>query len=39
VTGGRVEERPGAMRAMFLTYLLLIVVGLAYFSVIGLTHH
>ena len=27
------------MRVMFLTYLLLIVVGLAYFTVIGLTHH
>jgi len=27
------------MRAMFVTYLLLIVAGLAYFTVIGLTHH
>ena len=28
-----------AMRTMFLTYLLLILVGLAYFTVIGLAHH
>jgi len=27
------------MRAMFVTYLLLVVVGIAYFSIIGLTHH
>jgi len=27
------------MRTMFWTYLLLILVGLAYFTVIGLTHH
>jgi hypothetical protein len=27
------------MRAMFLTYLLLIVLGLAYFTLIGLAHH
>jgi len=26
------------MRAMFITYLLLIAVGLAYFTVVGLTH-
>ena len=28
-----------AMRAAFITYTLLIVVGLTYFTVIGLTHH
>jgi hypothetical protein len=28
-----------AMRAAFITYTLLIVAGLAYFTVIGLTHH
>jgi hypothetical protein len=27
------------MRAIFVTYLLLIVVGLTYFTIIGLTHH
>jgi hypothetical protein len=27
------------MRAMFVAYLVLIVAGLAYFTVIGLTHH
>ena len=27
------------MGAMFVTYLVLIVAGLAYFTVIGLTHH
>jgi hypothetical protein len=27
------------MRAMFFTYLLLIVAGLTYFTIIGLTHH
>jgi len=27
------------MRAMFLTYLLLIVLGLAYFTLISLAHH
>jgi hypothetical protein len=38
-TRARKHEWRGAMRAMFLTYLLLIVLGLAYFTVIGLTHH
>jgi hypothetical protein len=28
-----------AMRAMFIGYLVLIVSGITYFSVIGLTHH
>jgi hypothetical protein len=28
-----------AMRAMFVTYLLIIASGLAYFTIIGLTHH
>jgi len=27
------------MRAIFITYLLLIVAGLTYFTIIGLTHH
>jgi hypothetical protein len=27
------------MRAVFVIYSLLIVVGLAYFTIIGLTHH
>jgi len=27
------------MRAVFITYLVLIVAGLTYFSVVGLTHH
>jgi hypothetical protein len=27
------------MRAMFLIYLVFIVAGLTYFTVIGLTHH
>jgi len=27
------------MRAMFITYLVVIVAGLVYFTVIGLTHH
>jgi len=27
------------MRAIFLTYLLLIVAGLTFFTIIGLTHH
>ena len=34
-----VQEWQRAMRTMFLTYLLLIVAGLTYFAVIGLTHH
>jgi hypothetical protein len=29
----------GAMRVMFVTYLLLIVAGLTFFTIIGLTHH
>jgi hypothetical protein len=29
----------GLMRAMFVTYVVLIVAGLAYLSVIGLLHH
>lgn len=38
----RLRGRPSAnapMRTMFLTYLLLIVIGLGYFTIIGLTHH
>jgi hypothetical protein len=27
------------MRAMFITYLLIILTGLTFFTVIGLTHH
>jgi len=27
------------MRAMFVTYLVLIVAGLTFFTIIGLTHH
>jgi len=27
------------MRVMFITYLVVIVTGLVYFTVIGLTHH
>jgi len=27
------------MRAIFITYLLLIVAGLTFFTIIGLTHH
>jgi hypothetical protein len=27
------------MRAVFVTYMLLIVAGLTYFTIIGLTHH
>ncbi len=27
------------MRAVFVTYLLVIVAGLTYFTIIGLTHH
>jgi hypothetical protein len=27
------------VRAIFVTYLLTIVAGLAYFTIIGLTHH
>jgi hypothetical protein len=27
------------VRAMFTTYLLVIVAGLTYFTIIGLTHH
>jgi hypothetical protein len=30
---------PGRMRAVYFTYLAVIVAGLAYFTVIGLTHH
>ena len=28
-----------AVRAIFVTYLLVIVAGLTYFTIIGLTHH
>jgi hypothetical protein len=28
-----------SVRAMFITYLLVIVAGLTYFTIIGLTHH
>jgi hypothetical protein len=27
------------MRAVFVTYLLVIVAGLTYFTIVGLTHH
>jgi len=27
------------MRAMFVTYVLLIVAGLVFFTIVGLTHH
>jgi hypothetical protein len=27
------------MRAMFVTYLLVIVIGLTFFTIVGLTHH
>ena len=27
------------MRAIFVTYMLLIAVGLTYFTIVGLTHH
>jgi hypothetical protein len=27
------------MRAVFITYLLVIVAGLAFFTIVGLTHH
>jgi hypothetical protein len=27
------------MRAVFVTYLLVIVTGLTYFTIVGLTHH
>jgi hypothetical protein len=29
----------GPVRVVFITYLLVIVAGLTYFTVIGLTHH
>jgi hypothetical protein len=29
----------GPMRAVFITYLLVIVAGLTFFTIIGLTHH
>jgi hypothetical protein len=40
-TAGPAEaaEGGGQLRAMFLVYVTLIVAGLAYFIVIGLTHH
>jgi hypothetical protein len=28
-----------AMRAIFVTYLLVIVAGLTFFTIVGLTHH
>jgi hypothetical protein len=28
-----------AMRAIFMTYLLVIVAGLTFFTIVGLTHH
>jgi hypothetical protein len=27
------------MRAVFVTYLLVIVIGLTFFTIVGLTHH
>jgi hypothetical protein len=36
-TARGVAKRP--MRAVFVTYLLVIVAGLTYFTIIGLTHH
>ena len=35
----RVPGRDPVMRVIFLTYLVLIVAGLTYFTIIGLTHH
>jgi hypothetical protein len=31
--------RTAAMRTMFLTYLVLTLAGLVYFTAVGLTHH
>jgi hypothetical protein len=31
--------RVALMRSMFLTYVLLIVAGLVFFTIVGLTHH
>jgi hypothetical protein len=28
-----------AMRVMFITYLLVIIAGLTFFTIVGLTHH
>jgi hypothetical protein len=39
VSGRRSPGKGGAMRVIFITYLLLIVAGLTYFTIIGLTHH
>jgi hypothetical protein len=36
---GAEDANPLAMRVAFVAYLLLILAGLAYASVIGLTHH
>jgi hypothetical protein len=33
------RDRPVLMRAMFSIYLIVIVAGIAYFTIIGLTHH
>jgi len=35
----RTDLASGTVRVMFFTYLVLIVSGVAYFAVIGLTHH
>ena len=34
-----VRAKPNAMKAVFWTYVLVICIGLGYFTVIGLTHH
>jgi hypothetical protein len=39
VSARRARGSPDSMRAMFVTYLLLIVAGLTYFTIIGLSHH
>jgi hypothetical protein len=38
-TGACAAGRESAMKAVFWTYLVIIATGLAYFTVIGLTHH
>ena len=39
MSAGRALGRDDPMRAMFVTYLVIIVAGLTYFTVVGLTHH
>jgi hypothetical protein len=33
------RDRPALMRAMFSLYLIVIIGGITYFTIIGLTHH